>query len=59
MTSSGSLYFPVCGQMKATWHVKNQLRLCQGGNVASEASKVRSLDCAGGFLWGSGNLGKL
>lgn len=22
MTSSGSLYFPVCGQMKAAWHGK-------------------------------------
>lgn len=36
--TSGSLYFPVWEQMKATWHVQKRkdLQLWQGGTVASE-----------------------
>lgn len=52
MTSSGSLYFPVWEQMKATWHVKKKkkdFQLWQGGSVASEGLQVRYLDCAGDF----------
>lgn len=59
MTSSGSLYFPVWEQMKATWHVqkkKKDFQLWQGGSVASEGLQVRYLDCAGDF-GGSSSLG--
>lgn len=51
MTSSGSLYFPVWKQMKATWHVQKKKKrfAAVAGRKCCFRGVVRYLDCAGDF----------
>jgi hypothetical protein len=64
MTSSGSLYFPVCGQMKAAWHGKKikrkeKIEAVSGREYCFKEIKSEISRLCWRLLGGSSSLGKL